>query len=224
MGKRPSTKPSTSLRQRVGRERARRPHDTRALGAEGGAIRQVEVPGAALGPPVLHEDSGLPPHLAVEELHSQLPAPGGVRGELLGRAQKVPVGPDLEARHGAAKLLPHAPLARLDHDHLHRVQRAHRIRELRSERRLGELDVLDLEAAGAKLLAEVPHGGEEQRDARAMRGDVLGFRGRLRHEDPVVLRIEAVESGRFRIELVAQHHDEMAQPVHGKSSSSLFRR
>ena len=207
-GEAPGNEIEDLARRRVGSAGEGRAHRPGSPGAKARAVRRVEVEGASRGALALHQEAGLPPHLAVEELHPELPAPLRPLPELRGRAQEVPVGQDLETRDGREQFLLHPPLARLDDDDPLGAEPVHGLRELGPEGRLGELDVRDVAAVGAEIVAEVAHRREEERDARLVRPDLLALRGDLRHEDPVAFRVEAVERRRRGVELVPEDDDE----------------
>src|SRR5689334_23831023 len=74
-----------------------------------------------------------------------------------------------------------------------------------------ERRILDAAARSALLIAEMPHCGEEKRKAATMLRDVARFLAHLHLQNSILFRIEAVERCRTRVELVAQHNDQISQ-------------
>jgi len=70
--------------------------------------------------------------------------------------------------------------------------------------------VVHLQAPTAQRLGEVAHGRQEDGDAWLCAPDLGGLFHGLGHPHPVLRGIEAVEGGGLPVELVAQHHDQVA--------------
>ena len=102
----------------VGFELGRRRHlDSRGQSL---AVLAVIVPAATGRLAVIEQQIVAPPHVAIEELHSQRAPAARPVTEIGGRAKKPRVGQDLDRAPGsvlpAAHVVEHAPFARLGHD------------------------------------------------------------------------------------------------------------
>ena len=66
-----------------------------------------------------------------------------------------------------------------------------------------------------QVLAKVPHGREEQRNAGLVTPDVGCLLADLGHEDHVLCGVETLQQDTFTIELVPEDNDKTAQCFHG---------
>ena len=205
-------------RHSVGLEASRRRHVTWPRRAEGLAVVGIEVPLPADRLAVLHQHAVALAQLAVEVFETERLAALGVRRELAHRAEEVPIVAYLQRQPGTLgdgpKRLQHAPVTRCAHHQPLRMQALDRAQQFIGERGAAggvvEPRVVQRPTGTAKRLRKVPHGGQEHRDARLARPHLRRLFGDLGHPDGVMRRIEAIECGRFQIELIAQHDDERA--------------
>ncbi len=190
--------------------------------SEGLAVVGVEVPLAADRLPLVHQHAVALPKLAVEVLQPQRFAPLGVGGELEHGAEEVAVFADLQLQpgtfHHRLQRLPDAPVARRRHHHTLRRQRRQGRLQLGGQAatvaRVVQAPVVKRPAGALQRLREVAHRGQEERDALLARPDVSRLLVDFSHPHRVLRGIEAIEGGRFQVELVAEHDDEGAQARH----------
>ena len=113
---------------------------------------------------------------------------------------------------GGYQLL-HAPLASLDDFQRLRTMARKRGAEARGKFRRFisvEAHVIDRPAALANLGGEMPHRGQEQRNARLVRPDRGRFAGSLDHQYAILRRIEAGQGRTGQVQLVAEDEDQVA--------------
>ena len=165
---------------------------------------------------ILHQQSGLAPHLAIEELHPQFLAVVRPGIELGLRADEAVVAQDLDFTGELVRpllhVLPHAPLACLDHADEARVVPFDRTCEFAGEapRIVGivELRVIDRPPRIAQFLREMAHSGENQRDLLLVVADIGRLVPHLHHEDDAIVLGAPAQAGKVAGQLVAENGDE----------------
>lgn len=161
-------------RDRIGFDRRRRRDHARTLRSERCAVLGVEIPATAGGLVAVHQHAMPSTQMAIEDLQTQFrlrARPGGERPHV---AVEVPVGFDHERDAGSNRCLPqllqHAPVAGCSQADRLRTQPRDRGRQFRAERAQVfsrvELPVMHRPALRAPVVREMPHGAQEQRDAR----------------------------------------------------------
>ena len=200
-----------------GRRYGRRP-----LFAEGLAVVGIEVPLAAHRLLAIHQHLVAHPQFAVPVLQAQLLAALGMRGKVPHGAEEVPVFADVQRQLaiGGHRLdrLQNAPVARCGHHQALGLQARNGRAQLGAQAAqiagVVQVPVVHPPARAAQGLRMVAHRRQEQRDAGLGRPHMRGLFGHFGHPHRVVLRIGAVEARRLKVELVAQHHQQVAQPAH----------
>lgn len=184
----------------------------RHVGRQPLAVLRVEVPCAALGLPVGgHQQTGPPPHVAIEMFHAQLPPAARPASEPVARAEEAMVRTDLDRHAEQARPCRHvrldAPLAGFGDDDAVRAMACDRPDHLAAEAAavpvILQLDVVDPQPGLAQGRRVMAHGREQEHDLLRMMPDV-GRLVRDFHHQHHVLRTGAVERAQAGIELVAE--------------------
>ena len=82
-----------------------------------------------------------------------------------------------------------------------------------------ELAIDDMPSERHLRIPKMAHGREEKSQPEFVLRDIGGFFAYLGNQNRIVGRIEAVESTRMRIELIAQNDDEAVDGLHGGGPS-----
>ncbi len=190
----------------------------RKPGLRGLPVLLVEVPLPAGRLVPLHEESRLAAHVAIEVFHAQLLAAVRPRLEFLSRGDEAVIVRDLDgasqSRRPAAHHLQDAPLVRCGDGHAGRLVQRNGAGDFAREasRRAGlvQAAIIYSPALGAKLVGEVAHAREHQRDLLLVVQDVGCFFHHLAHQNDVAGFVGLTERGQSRRELIPEHHDELS--------------
>ena len=200
------------LRHFVGLETRGWWQKARSVGSECLAVVGVEVPFTTARQLALHQNAVLAPHLPVEVLHAQLPPATHMGSKLRVAAQEVAVLQHVQRRvaHGGTQRLQHPPVAGLREPHPLRLPPCQRFTERIAQPALAQFLVVQGHTFVAQRGSEMAHGRQELNDALLAAPHMRAFLAGLAHPDPVPRRIEAVENTGVAVELVTQHHQQMA--------------
>ena len=177
------------------------------------AVLAVVIPRAAFGLAVLgHEQPGLAPHLAVEELHPEFLAVLRPVVEFGLAADEAVVAQDFyfagELVRPLLHVLPHAPLACLDNADETRLVPFDRARDLAGEAagivRIAKFGVVDAPSRIAQFLGEMAHGGKDQRDLLLVVADIGRLVPHLHHQDDAIVLGAPAQAGKVAGQLVAE--------------------
>ena len=177
------------------------------------AVLAIVIPRAAFGLAALgHEQPGLAPHLAVEELHPQFLAVLRPVVELGLGADEAVVAQDLDRAGELVRpllhVLPHAPLTRLDHADQPRAVPFDRARDLAGEAarilQIAKFGVVDAPSRIAQFRGEMAHGGKDQRDLLLVVADIGRLVPHLHHQDDGIVLGAPAQAGKVAGQLVAE--------------------
>ena len=180
------------------------------------AVLGVKVPALTNGLVAIHQQPGLAPHLAIEELHRQSLAIVSPFGKLGDRADEAVVGQDFDR---ARKLVvpfvhrrPHPPFARLDHADATGCVALDRAGDLAGETpgifRIVERHVIDGPAFTPQRRGEVAHGREDQDDLLLVVLDVSRLLPNLHHQDHGLLGRRLSQGRKSARKLIAEDGNE----------------
>ena len=150
-------------------------------------------------------------------LHAQLTLAPRPVAEVVDIAQEMAVRTNTPENPGVFndpwQRLREAPLARLHRDDAlgrqHGEVMGQGVVQRRARMRV-ERAVFDTPAARTQGIAEMPHGGEEHHDARLAARHLRRLMHDLGHPHGIACGIEVLEHGAVDVELIAQHHHQVA--------------
>jgi hypothetical protein len=78
---------------------------------------------------------------------------------------------------------------------------------------IAQAKVVERDALAAQLLCEVPHGRQEQGDARLVAPDMAAFAARFDHQHAITGGVEVLQAGGIGVQLVAQDQHQFAHQL-----------